>query len=212
MLNEVHPPSVEEAPERIESALQAELDQGRYREWRILPLDTRRQVADAVVSALTKLDEEKTEQARRKLRAKARKWYWKERKRIHGQLERIAGSPEVSILAKITLRDFEECLCSHGWNWTYCESLGQRLVSLREATPDASDMPPIIWARGNVRVQWMTTAARATHAYTPPGCDSSNGCAGVPQYIAGGRWQAPPVFRSQSGRRAYSHTHPVGCR
>ena len=50
----------------------------------------------------------------------------------------IIGSPEVSILAKIKFRDFEECLCPHGWNWTYCESLGQRLISLREATPDAS--------------------------------------------------------------------------
>jgi hypothetical protein len=138
MSNEVHPPSVEEAREQIESALQAEVDQGLYREWRSLPLDTRHQVADAVASALTILDEEKKEQARRKRRTKARKWYWKERKRLQEQLERIAGSPEASILAMIKFVDFETWLCPHGWNWDYCESLGQSLISLREAPPDAS--------------------------------------------------------------------------
>ncbi len=91
MSNEAHPSSVERAQAEIESALQAELNQELYRRWRVLPLDTRRQVADAVASALTILDEEKKEQARRKRRVKARKWYWKERKRIQEQLEKIAG-------------------------------------------------------------------------------------------------------------------------
>ena len=76
------PSSVEEAQEEIESALQAEVDQGLYRKWRVLPLDTKHQIVYAVASALTVLDEEKKEQARRERRAKARKWYWKERKRI----------------------------------------------------------------------------------------------------------------------------------
>jgi hypothetical protein len=138
MSSEGHLRSVEEARANIEDALQAEDDQDLGDEWRGLSPDVQHQVAYAVASALTRLHEEKKEQARRKRRAKARKWYWKERKRIQEQVERIAGSPEVSILATITFHTFEECLCPHGRNWPYCESLGQRLVSLRKTNPDAS--------------------------------------------------------------------------
>jgi hypothetical protein len=91
-----------------------------------------------VASALLILDEEKKEQARRERRAKARKWYWKERKDLIEQVEGITRNSIVLTPPKITFRDFETWLCPHGWNWDYCESLGQRLISLREAPRDAS--------------------------------------------------------------------------
>jgi hypothetical protein len=138
MSNEVHPPPVEKAREKIESALQTEIDLELYRKWRLLPSDTKRQIEYAVASALSVLDEEKKEQARRERRAKARKWYWKERKDLIEQVEGIARNSIVLTPPKITFRDFETWLCPHGWNWDYCESLGQSLISLREAPPDAS--------------------------------------------------------------------------
>jgi hypothetical protein len=195
MSTEVHPPFVEEAREKIESALQAEDDQGLYREWRLLPLDIRHQVADAVASALTILDEEKKEQARRKRRAKARKWYWKEQKRIQEQLERIAGCPEISILAKITFRNFEECLCPHGWNWTYCESLGQRLLSLREAKPDASSTS-YGWRNSGRRTStqrrlaWEEMSVRLARKVSPPRPSAPPHRVGVrPKLVNGPRYK-----------------------
>jgi hypothetical protein len=138
MSNEAHPSSVERGQAEIESALQAEFDQGLYRRWRVLPPEAKRQIGCAVVSALTVLDEEKKEQARRERRAKAQKWYWTECQDIKEHLRRIAGSVVVLTPPTITFRDFEACLCPHGWNWDYCEYLGQSLISLREEPPDAS--------------------------------------------------------------------------
>jgi hypothetical protein len=138
MSNEDHPPSVEVARAKIESALQAEDDRKLTQNWKLLPPDTKHQVAYAVASALTVLDGEKKEQARRERRAKARKWSWKERKDLIEQVEGIARNSIVLTPPKITFRDFETWLCPHGWNWDYCESLGQSLISLRETPPDAS--------------------------------------------------------------------------
>src|SRR5262245_37019733 len=139
MSNVAHPSSVEQAQAEIERALQAEFDQCLYRRWRVLPPEAKRQIGCSVVSALTVLDEETKEQARRERRAKAKKWYWNECQAIKEDLRRIARSVVVLTPPTITFRDFEACLCPHGWNWDYCERLGQHLISLREIPPDASD-------------------------------------------------------------------------
>jgi hypothetical protein len=144
MSHEAHPPLVEEARAKVETALQAADEQElspRLRflpQWRSLPPDTKCQIVYAVASALTAQDEEEKEQARRERRAKARKWYWKERKDLIEQVERIARNSIVFTPPKITFCDFETWLCPHGWNWDYCESLGQSLLRLREAPSDAS--------------------------------------------------------------------------
>jgi hypothetical protein len=119
MSNEEHPSSVEEVREKVLRFLA---------QCSFLPPDTKHQIECAVASALTALGDEKKEQARREHRAKAKKWYWNERKDIKEQLERIARSSIALTPPKITFRDFETCLCPHGWNWTYCESLGQSLI------------------------------------------------------------------------------------
>jgi hypothetical protein len=95
MSNEAHPPLIEEVRKSLESALQAEVGQRLYRKWRLLPLDTKHQIVYTVASALSVLDEEKKEQARRERRAKARKWYWKERKDL---IEQVEGMTRNSIV------------------------------------------------------------------------------------------------------------------
>lgn len=167
MSNAALPSSVERAQAEIESALQVELDQGLYRRWRVLPPDTKCEIGHALVSAFTGGDAERKEHARRERRAKARKWYWKERKALEDHLESIARSAIVLTPPTIKYRDFEECLCPHGWNWTYCESLGQRLASLRGANPDASSTS--YWLQELRRAQIDPDTARLGEDVCAPG-------------------------------------------
>jgi hypothetical protein len=144
MISSEDQPSTEQVQEQIKDALtQEEIDPNLQllEKWKHLPSDIKDSIANAVASALTLLPEERKAQAKRKNRARARKWYWKERKTIEGLLEQIARSAVVSKgpgKEPIEFYLLDDLLCPHGWNWSHCEGLGKMLISLTEATSDSN--------------------------------------------------------------------------